>query len=138
MALFATFPVITGPSQIAGRIENSDGTSVIDVFDNTSGDTALKIESLYITSTDTSERVISFYLYKGTTSYLIGSIAVPASAGTDGAIARVNALTTLGTAGADDVPCLWLSIGSKLQVKAVVTLTADKVVDIVGRGYYYN
>lgn len=138
MALFATFPVTTGPSQITKRIQNSDGTSVIDVCDNSAGSTALKIESLYITSTDTSERVISFYIHTGSTSFLIGSIAVPASAGTDGVIARVNALTTLGTKGADDVPCIWLAIGSKLQAKAVVALTADKLVDIVGRGYFYN
>ncbi len=138
MALFATFPVTTGPSQVTCRIENSDGTTVLDVFDNTSGATALKIESLNITSTDTSDKVLSFYIYNGSISLLIGSIVIAAGAGTDGVVARVNALTTLGTKGADDVTCIWLAVGSKLQVKAVATLTADKLIDIVGRGYYYN
>lgn len=138
MALFATFPATSGPIQITKRIQNSDATAVLDVCDNSAGSTALKIESLYVTSTDTSDRVISFYIYTGSTSFLIGSINIPASSGTDGVIARVNALTTLGTKGADDVSCIWLAVGSKLQANAVVTVTSGKLVDIVGRGYFYN
>jgi hypothetical protein len=53
-------------------------------------------------------------------------------------VARVNVLTSLGTAGADGVLCIWIPAGCKLQVGLDAALAALKVLDVVGRAQDFS
>lgn len=139
MATTPTYPATTGPVQVAKRLAPTDSTNVVDVYDNSAGTAAVKFDSLSITTTNDADRVAKFYLYAGSTSFLIGSVNVPDLSGTNGSTdPRVNVLATLGVAGADGVPCIWVSAGNKLQVSLDSALASGKVLDVVGRGITYT
>ena len=139
MATTPTYPATTGPVNLAKRLLPADSSNIVDVYDNSAGTAAVKVESLTITTTNTADRIAKFYLYSGTTSFLLGSVTVPDLSGTNGPTdPRINVLSTLGTAGADGVPCVWIAAGKKLQARLDSALAADKVLDIVGRGIVYT
>ena len=139
MATTPTYPAPTGPVQVAKRLLPADSTGVVDVYDNSAGSAAVKIESLSIVTTNSADRIAAFYLYSGTTAFHIGSVNVPDLSGTNGITdPRVNVLATLGVAGADGVPCIWVPAGSKLQVSMDSAIASQCVLDVVGRGIIYT
>jgi hypothetical protein len=138
MATIQTYPTTTGPVQVAKRILPADTTAIVDVYDNSAGTAAVKFDSLSITTTNSADRVATFYLYSGTTSFRIGSCSVPDLSGSNGTTdPRINVLSTLGVAGADGVPAIWVSAGNKLQVSVDAALATDKVMDVVGRAWTF-
>ena len=138
MATSPTYPAAAGPISIAKRLVPADTTAIVDVYDNSAGTVAVKVESLVITTTNSADRIALFYLLVGAVSYLIGSLTVPDLSGTNGATdARINVTARLGIAGADGVPCIWVPAGAKLQASMDAALAADKVLDIVGRAITY-
>lgn len=138
MSTTPTYPAATGPIQVAKRLLPADSTDIVDVYDNSLGTTAVKFDSLSITTTNSADRIVTVYLYAGTTSFRLGSVNVPDLSGTNGSTdPRINILSTLGIAGADGVPCIWVSAGNKLQISLDSALAADKVLDVVGRGITY-
>lgn len=139
MATSPTYPAATGPVLIAKQLLPADSSNIVDVYDNSGGSVGVKVESLSITTTNSADRIAKFYLYTGTTSHLIGSVNVPDLSGTNGSTdPRINVLSSLGVAGADGVPCVWVPAGKKLQASLDSALAADKVLDIVGRGVAYT
>lgn len=139
MSTTPTYPAMTGPVQVAKRLAPTDSTNVVDVYDNSAGAAAVKVEALSITTTNDADRVATFYLYVGTTSYRLGSVNVPDLSGTNGSTdPRINVLSTLGVAGADGVPCIWIAAGNKLQISLDSALTSARVLDVVGRGITYT
>lgn len=139
MATTPTYPAAIGPVIVAKQVLPADSTNIVDVYDNSAGTAAVKVESLVMTTTNSADRVVKFYLYSGTTSFLLGSVNIPDLSGTNGATdPRINVLSTLGVAGADGVPCIWVPAGKKLQASLDSALAADKVLDIVGRAIPYT
>jgi len=139
MATTPTYPAATGYTAVAVRLLPATSTDLVDAFDNSAGTLAYKIDALAITTDNTADRVATFYLLSGATAYRLGSVTVPDLSGSDGATnPRVNVLTTLGTAGADGVPCLWIPAGCKLQVGLDSAVAADKVLDIIGRAQDFS
>lgn len=139
MATKPTYPAAAYVLPVAKRLLPADTTDLVDVYDNSGGSIGRKIESLIVTTTNSADRVITFYMYSGSTAFRMGSITVPDLSGSDGVTnPRINALTTLGTAGADGVPCVWVPAGCKLQCGLDSALAADKVLDVVGRAVDYS
>ena len=139
MATTPTYPTATGPLSVAKRMLPADSTNIVDVYDNSAGSAGVKVESLAITTTNSADRIVTFYLYSGSTSFRIGSCSVPDLSGTNGTTdPRINVLSTLGAAGADGVLCIWVPVGVKLQAGLDSALAADKVLDIVGRAIPYT
>ena len=139
MATTPTYPASTGPVQVAKRLLPADSTNIVDIYDNSAGASAVKFDSLSITTTNSADRIATFYLYAGTTSFRVGSVNVPDLSGTNGSTdPRINVLSTLGVSGADGVPCIWVSAGNKLQISLDSALATDKVMDVVGRGITYT
>lgn len=139
MATTPTYPTATGPLSVAKRMLPADSTNIVDVYDNSAGSAGVKVESLAITTTNSADRIVTFYLYSGSTSFCIGSCSVPDLSGTNGTTdPRINVLSTLGVAGADGVLCIWVPVGAKLQAGLDSALAADKVLDIVGRAIPYT
>lgn len=139
MATTPTYPTATGPVIVAKQLLPADSTNIVDVYDNSAGTSAVKVESLVMTTTNTADRIVSFYLYSGTTSFLLGSLNIPDLSGTNGSTdPRINVLSTLGVAGADGVLCIWVPAGKKLQASLDSALAADKVLNVVGRAITYT
>ncbi len=112
----------------------ADTTALVDVYDNSAGTANIRVEALNLCSDDTSTVNIAFYRYSGSTAYLIGTVRAVTLSGTDGATARVNCLTTIGTTGADGIPIIEIPAGVKLQAKSLVAVTSAKTVTLTGWG----
>jgi hypothetical protein len=132
MAATPTFPknVVT----VAKTIVNADSTSWVDVYDNSAGTANVRIEALTLCSDDTSTVNIQFARYSSSTSFLIGTVRAVTLSGTDGAAARVNCLSTVGTVAADGIPVIEIPAGAKLQAKSLVAVTSAKTVTLTGWG----
>ncbi len=128
------------PSAVAGvraQILPADTTTWKDVYDNSAGASAVRIEGLGITSDDTSTVNIQFSMLAGAVNYNIGTVRAVTLSGTDGAAAKVNAMATVGTLAPDGIYDVWVGAGEKLQAKSLVTVTAAKTVTITGRARLY-
>ena len=135
MATSATFP--SGVATVRAQILPADTTAWKDVYDNSAGTKAVRIEGLGITSDDTSTVNIQFSMLASGTNYLAGTVRAVTLSGTDGAAAKVNALTSIGTLAPDGIYDLWIGAGEKLQAKSLVTVTSAKTVTITGRARLY-
>jgi hypothetical protein len=138
MATTPTYPAATGYTAVAVRLLPATSTNIVDAFDNSAGTLAHKIDALAITTDNDAIRTATLYLHNGTAAFRLGAVAVPINAGATSAVARVNVLTSLGTAGADGVPCIWIPAGCKLQVGLDAAVANDKVLDVVGRAQDFS
>ena len=119
---------------IGKQILPADTTAWVDVYDNSAGAANVRIEALNLCSDDTSTVNIQFGRYVGSTTFLIGTVRAVTLSGTDGAAARVNCLSTVGTVAADGIPVIEIAAGTKLQAKSLVTVTSAKTVTLTGWG----
>ena len=131
MATSATFS--SGVATVRAQILPADTTAWKDVYDNSAGTKAVRIEGLGITSTVN----IQFSMLESAVNYPIGTVRVVTLSGTDGAAAKVNALTSIGTLAPDGIYDIWVGAGEKLQAKSLVTVTSAKTVTITGRARLY-
>lgn len=101
----------------------------------TAGDVFWDVVALTVTSDDTSNRILSFYVTIGGTDYLIGSVVVPLAAGTDGVVAVKDVIGDSGwkyfVYDPNGNKMLRLIAGALLKVKSTTTLTAAKTVTVV-------
>ena len=130
MAANPVFP--SGIAGIAKTILPADSTNWVDVYDNSASSTPVRVEALNLCSDDTSTVNIQFGRYVGSTTYLIGTVRAVTLSGTDGAAARVNCLSTVGTTAADGIPVIEVAAGQKLQAKSLVAVTSAKTVTLTG------
>ena len=135
MATSATFS--SGVAVLRAQILPANTTAWVDVYDNSLGTKAVRVEGLGITSDDTSTVNIQFSMLASGTNYLVGTVRAVTLSGTDGAAARVNAMATVGTLAPDGVYDIWVGAGEKLQAKSLVTVTSAKAVTITGRARLY-
>ena len=139
MATTPTYPAASLRAKVAKRLADSDSTNIVDVYDNSAGSVAVKIESLSITTDNSADRITKFYLHDGSISNLIGSVNVPDLSGTNGSTdPRINVLATLGVSGADGVLCIWVPPACKLQASLDSALASGKYLYIVGRAIPYT
>ncbi len=98
----------------------------------TAGANGSKIESLVITSTDTSARDITINVTRSATNYQLTVLSIPATAGIADNVPSVNVLGNSQIPGlakdANGNPYLYLKSGDTLTINAPVTLTAAKQV----------
>jgi hypothetical protein len=98
----------------------------------TAGTNGSKIEAMFLTSNDTSNRDISINLTISAVNYQLTLVQVPLSAGQTNAIPPVNVLThaNVGVFPLDALgnPFIYLASGTTLTINAPVSLTAAKTV----------
>lgn len=139
MSYTASFP--SDVLLVNKRLADSDSTNVVDVYDNSAGIKAIKIESLGVATDNTADRVLKVYMYDGFISNLMGSATIPDLTGTNGATdPRVSllAIANLAPAGADGVSCIWVPVGCKLQVSLDAALATGKYLYVLGRAVSYD
>jgi hypothetical protein len=138
MASSPTYPAAAGCVGINKTIVPADTTTAVDIYNNSAGTSAVRIEALTICSDDTATMNVQFLRNASAVAYLIGTVRVATLSGTDGAAARINALTTIGTTAPDMIPVIEVPAGEKLQAKVLVAVTAAKTVTITGWARRYN
>ena len=135
----ATSPTFSsGVSPIRAKITAALTTDPVDVYDNTLGTKAVRIEGLSMASDDDAAKNVLFSMWTaGPITYPISAVPVPALSGTTGTVARVNALPSIGVLAPDGIYDVWIGAGEKLQANAVATLTSAKTITITGRVRLY-
>lgn len=119
----------------------ADGTNWLTIVDNTLGTMAKRVEALNAVSDDPNANNIQFARYDGTTYYPIGMVPIPALAGSNGTVPRVNTLgapapTTgdvyIGTLAPDGIRVVEVGAGGSLVAKAVTQVAANKSMCLSG------
>lgn len=94
-----------------------------------------RIKSLNIASDDTAPQTLQLIKTVGAVDYILGEIAVPAGAGTDGASNSVNGFASAGRIKGlqTDGISTWLDVanGTTVNLKSKVAVTAGKTIYIV-------
>jgi hypothetical protein len=98
----------------------------------TAGSNGSRVDSIMISSNDTSAVNLAFYITLGGVDYYIGNVNVPIGAGYT-TVTRVDGMTTL----APLLGYLALAPSAILKANAVATVTAAKTVTIVAMGGDY-
>src|SRR5437868_186174 len=131
MGTQAQFPIT--PKAGVVQINNGNGTTAQTLM--TGGSTGTKIVGLNLANTDTAAKIAQIFLVRSSTSYLIGSVSVPAGAGNDGSTAAVNALSSAMVPGLpvdnDGNRYLFLQSGDTLTVGVTVAMTSGKLMHCV-------
>lgn len=118
------------------QILNADASNLVTLV--TAGASGSQITALGAASTDTSDRDVAFYVTKGGTDYLLGTVKIPANSGNTNALAAVDVLSSAMLAwvrqDADGAKYLHLENGSVLKAKALTTVTAAKAIQFFAHG----
>jgi len=118
---------------------NADGTTVKQIYAPTLTNGA-RVIGITVTNTDTAAYTFQLFLRKGGVNYLIGSGAVPISAGNTNASQAVNLLQQIDAASAGANPffydsygniLFYLDVGSTLFGGVTGTITSGKQVNLV-------
>lgn len=135
MALTNTVPFLQTAKITPAAWVNADSANTKKTI-CTAGANGTKVVGLLLTSTDSSARIAQIWLTRSATSYLLGSVTVPVTAGSDGVTAAVNALDPTMIPGLpvdnDGQSYLFLQSGDTLQVSFTTQVTAAKEIDAVG------
>lgn len=98
----------------------------------TAGSNGAKVVGLFVTSNDTSNRVLQISLTRSATNYLMASFVITTLAGTDGATAVINALSSTYWPGLpvdnDGQQYFFMESGDTLSIATTTTVTAAKTV----------
>ena len=133
--VFVASPLTTAANtQIANTIENADGATAKDVV-NGATDGSL-IQDINAVSDDTAAVSAEVYLYDGATARLLGTVAIPAGAGTVAGTPAVSLLDVSVMPGLNkrDDGALFIASGQKLQVAATAAVTSGKTVTLTALG----
>lgn len=122
--------LISTVRDVAIKIQNADGTAnkSLGVAPVAAG---TRIKTLHITSDDTAAQTLQLIKTIGGVDYILGEIAVPIGAGTNGATSAVNGLAgTLMPALQTDGLSKWLdaATGTTINLKSKTAVTAGKTI----------
>lgn len=116
------FPLTPKTSTVT--LVNADGTTKKTLI--TAGANGSKIDAVKILSDDTATVTLSFYLNKGGTDYLVGTVSVTAGTGITAGTSPAEALEYV-----NDGYALALEAGIVLKVAASASVTSGKTVTVV-------
>jgi hypothetical protein len=116
--------------------QNSDGTTSKAIF--TGGANAgSRIDTVTITSTDTAAQVMNVYSNDGTTDHPIGTVNIPAGAGT---VANTPAVSLLTLANLSWLPAsgsMWIQANEPIKLGMQSAVTASKTIHVRVEGGDY-
>jgi hypothetical protein len=127
---------VATPNVGVAQITNGTATTAETVF--TAGSSGSKVTALSLSSTDTTARVVQVALVRSSTSYILGTVTVPITAGTDGVTASVDAISQGLLPGLpldnDGQHYLLLDSGDTLTIVPTATITSAKIISGVAIG----
>jgi hypothetical protein len=114
----------------------ADTTSAKTVF--TAGSNGSEVLALNLSSTDTATRIVQIALVRSGTSYPLGALTLPITAGTDGVTPSVDAIASgvipglpINNDGQHYIP---MKSGDTLTVNTTTTVTTAKAISAVAMG----
>lgn len=97
-----------------------------------------KIESIIVTSTDTSARDVTLYKTISAVDYALCCITIPITAGTINGTASIDILRNINIPGTAFDPngnkYIYIASGTTLKIASGTTVTAAKVINVVASG----
>ena len=97
----------------------------------------VRVDSILISSTDTSARDLQLVVTISSVDYVLGTLQIPANAGFTNAVPTVGAFQHSQLVGLNtDVngnKFLFLASGATLKVKALTTVTAAKAISVIAQ-----
>jgi hypothetical protein len=117
----------------AVQIANADASNLKTII--TPGANGARVDSLLVSSTDTSARDLQLVVTKGGVDYILGTLSVPANTGNTNALAMLNALAhaNIGPFLINDLngnKILFLESGSVLKAKTLTTVTSARFINL--------
>lgn len=130
MAKSSTLNVTQNIKTPGVSLQNADGTTAKTLYTSGANDSVVK--SLMISSDDSAVQNVQVIVNDGTIDRVIGTVNVPASAGTNGTVAAVDALAAAMLPGLpvdqNGKRVLPLQATFVLKLKSLVAVTAAKTV----------
>lgn len=118
------------------QIQNADGQAIKTLVSG--GTNGTKIESIIVSSTDTSNRDIALYLTISSVNYLLATVSIPLDSGNTNSVIPVDLLRSNSLAGlawdANGNKFLYVANGATLGVSALTTVTSTKSIQFVAQG----
>jgi hypothetical protein len=118
--------------EVGVTFENADGTTIKTLIAAGADDSNVVVFS--ITSSDTAARDILLYKQIGGTDYLIGHVDIPANAGFNGTVNRVNGLNSSNLPGtrvdAAGNRYIKLAAGTTLRAAMKVAVTTAQTITV--------
>ena len=117
---------------------SGQGTTITTLY--TGGANGSRVESIFVTNTDTNPYTLNVYVYTPSTSYLLGTINIAASTGNTTTIPTSNLLTYSGNIGsalnrdANGNTYLYIASGSIVKVATTTTIASGKTVTFIAIG----
>lgn len=134
-----TTPIFPGtPASAVVQFANADGATAKQIY-APAGTNGARVVAMTLTNTDTAAYTFQLFLRKSTTSYLIGSIPLVASAGNLGTVGPAAGLPSIAALSGNN-PFLYDAYGNimfYLDSAAVLwgamttTITSGKLVNVV-------
>jgi len=103
----------------------------------TPGANGTRVDSIIVSSTDTSAKDLQFVITVSATDYVVGTLSIPANSGFTNAVPLVSVFAhSQFIAFNTDVngnKHMYLANGAVLKVKALTTVTAAKAISVVAQ-----
>lgn len=119
-----------------GQITNGDTTTLKTIW--TAGANGSLLQALFLSSTDTADRTINFYITRSATDYLVCTITATANSGNSATIAAIDVLRHAMLQGLMyDMAGnrqLRLKSGDVLKFASTATITANKLITCFADG----
>jgi hypothetical protein len=134
MAMTPTPALPQTPKPYPSQIVNASGTGAVTAA--AGGSNGTKLVALIATNTDSNAYVLQMSLVRGATTYLIGTVAIPAGAGSAAVTPAVNLMVSLTglPVDSDGNPFLFLASGDTLAINTLSTVAASKALAVIGIG----
>lgn len=118
------------------QLNNGSGTTAATIL--TAGVNGSRLTALIATSTDTASRDVQLSLLRSATTYILGTINLPITAGDINSVPTVNLLGSSQLPGicfdSNGNPYMDFKAGDVLQAQMLVSITSGKLVNILGYG----
>lgn len=139
MAVTSTPAYIQAPKTGVVNIANADASNLKTIY--TGGTNGTILDSIIVTSTDTSARDLQFYITISAVDYLLVTISCPANSGNTNSISVLDVLnharfssTGYPTYDPNGNKIFRLQASEILKVKALTTVTSGKTISVIAKG----
>ena len=120
----------------AVAIANADGSTIKTICSGATNGT--KIESLIVSSTDTSARDVTLYMTISSVNYILGTVSIPANSGNTNALVSIDILRNAQIPGlaydSNSNKYLYVGSGTTLGIAALTTITSAKNIFAIAQG----
>lgn len=121
------FPVAVNNGRVT--IVNADGTTAKALF--SAGANGSRIDQIVCSSDDTSAKTIQLIVNDGTNDNIVGEVAIPAGAGTNGSTKAVKVINATDLPWLSDSGSIFIKTGYSIKVKSKAAVTAAKTLTFV-------